>query len=31
VSEVGMPPNKAMLTEDQIRLVADYIRTKRKP
>jgi mono/diheme cytochrome c family protein len=31
VAEVGMPPTKEMLTTDQIRLIADYLRTKRAP
>jgi mono/diheme cytochrome c family protein len=30
VIEVGMPPNKGVLTEEQIHLVADYIRGRRK-
>jgi glucose/arabinose dehydrogenase len=30
VLQVGMPPNKDVLTEEQIRIVADYIRGKRK-
>lgn len=31
VAEAGMPPNNGVITEDQIRLIADFIRTKRKP
>ena len=31
VAEVGMPPARVMLTEEQIGLVSDYIRTKRTP
>ena len=30
VAEVGMPPNKAVMTQEQIRLVSDYLRNKRK-
>lgn len=31
VIEAGMPPNKSTLTGEQVRIVADYIRAKRKP
>ena len=31
VAQVGMPPNKGVITEEQIRLVSDFIRSKRKP
>jgi mono/diheme cytochrome c family protein len=30
VAEVGMPPNKAALTQEQIGIVAEFIRAKRK-
>ena len=29
VAQVGMPPNKALLTEEQIGIIADHIRTRR--
>ncbi len=31
VAAAGMPPNQGVITEEQIHLIADFIRTKRKP
>ncbi|MES2921494.1 MAG: PQQ-dependent sugar dehydrogenase [Verrucomicrobiota bacterium] len=31
VAEAGMPPNKGVVTDEQIHLIADFIRAKRKP
>ena len=31
VAEIGMPPTRGVLTEEQIHILADFIRAKRKP
>lgn len=31
VAEIGMPPSRGVLTDEQIHILADFIRAKRKP